>query len=86
MITLTCRNHTNLRWLAKAIAVNDDGSYNGRRNIFFVGVPCDGPLRHSVVIHGENGDVSIAQECPCSPRDLTFADDTQRALWQSEQG
>jgi len=34
-INLTCKNHRELRWNAKSIAVNSDGSYNGTRSIFF---------------------------------------------------
>lgn len=34
-IHLKCRNHPELRWNCKSIAVNPDGSYNSQRNIFY---------------------------------------------------
>lgn len=46
MAKLTCKNHPNLRWLTKTIATNEDGSYNGTRNIFYESWPhpeCDCP-------------------------------------------
>jgi hypothetical protein len=36
-IQLKCKNHPEtMRWRAKSIAVNKDGSYNGTRNIFYL--------------------------------------------------
>lgn len=67
-IALTCKNHPHLRWTAKSIAVNRDGSYNGRRNIFF---------DDCMIIDGK-----IQRECDCPPSMLTFADDSQRTLWE----
>jgi hypothetical protein len=67
-ITLTCKNHRNLRWHCKEVAVNGDGSYNGSRNIFF-----DGSTTSTGVMLHREADGSISKECPCPPSDLTFA-------------
>lgn len=39
MAILTCKNHPNLRWSCKDIAVSESGTYNGTRSIFFNGEP-----------------------------------------------
>lgn len=36
MVYLTCKNHTDLRWLCKEIAYTPGLGYNGCRNIFHV--------------------------------------------------
>lgn len=74
MRTLTCIHHPNLRWLTKGIACNANGSYNGARNIFFVGQPVEGPLRHSTY---NPKDGTLVSECLCPPSDLRFAPDDQ---------
>ena len=61
---LTCKNHPNLRWQCKSIAVNPDGSYNGARNIFYLGR--EDPSR-------QLGYACDLPECPCPASDLTFA-------------
>lgn len=64
-MTLTCKNHPNLRWSCKDIAwtVREDGSgyYNGSRNLFFIGAV--DPTREGGINH-------YAAECPCPGRDL----------------
>lgn len=64
-IHLTCKNHPNLRWQVKSVAVNPDGSYNGLRNIFYNG----------------DVNTGTGLECPCSATDLTFADENERQRW-----
>lgn len=76
MRTLTCLHHPNLRWYTKPEACNPDGSYNGARNIFFVGQPVEGPLKHAQYDPKTN---TLATECACSPSDLRFAPDDQGA-------
>lgn len=68
-IKLKCKKHPKLRWNCKSIAVNSDGSYNGRRNIFFRG-------------HVERR--GVIDECVCSASDLTFANDTERDKWAED--
>jgi hypothetical protein len=67
-IILTCRNHTNLRWQCKSIAVSGDGSYNGERNIFYNGA--------------EDGSYPV--ECSCSPKLLTFATVQDKTNWEAD--
>ena len=76
MSILTCKNHLNLRWSCKEIAVNKDGSYNGTRNIFFKGEPTGEGMYNDLSglncsIFREDG--TIVEECNCSSKDLTFA-------------
>ena len=79
-VILTCRNHPELRWSTKEIAVSN-GTYNGCRNIFFNGVPtgegmyADGSgLNCSRVIRDAEGNVTgIAEECSCPASDLIVA-------------
>lgn len=58
-IALTCKNHPNLRWSCKEIAVKDDpkpgepARYNGSRSIFFTS--------------------KSEEECPCMTEDLVIA-------------
>lgn len=56
-ISLTCKNHPELRWSCKSIATSANGGYNGSRHIFFLG----------------SADDKFAAECPCHPRDLILA-------------
>lgn len=72
MRTLTCIAHPDLRWLCKNEGVNSDGSYNGRRNIFFVGGLVEGPLQHS---RYDSKTGTVHHECACPPSDLRFAPD-----------
>jgi hypothetical protein len=62
-VTLTCKNHPDLRWSCKEIAVNRQGQYNGARSIFY-----NGRLRTD----GGKG-YEYVTECPCPPTDLIFA-------------
>lgn len=72
-INLKCKNHPELRWNCKFIAVNEDGSYNGQRNIFFKG--------H--VNHGKiDPDGNRIGECTCPASDLTFANDKEKEGWR----
>lgn len=61
-VTLTCKNHPDLRWQCKSIAANKDGSYNGARHIFFNGLHKEG-----------HHDLTHVTECSCPPSDLTWA-------------
>lgn len=84
-VILTCKNHPRLRWSCKECAVNQDGSYNGSRSIFFNGVPSgrgmyqDGSGLHCTKIvesrdaEGKITDMQLVEECTCGPGDLTFA-------------
>ena len=54
-VSLTCKNHPELRWSCKSIAWNDVGGYNHERNIFFFGTV--------------NGGASV-KECTCPASDL----------------
>lgn len=67
MRTLTCIHHPKLRWLCKNEGVNKDGSYNGNRNIHFMGEvdPTIGYTRLT--------KEGIVDECDCPPSDLRFA-------------
>lgn len=76
MRTLTCLHHPNLRWLTKQEACSPIGQYTGARNIFFVGQPVDGPLKHSAY---NPKDGTLVHECACSPSDLRFAPDDEGA-------
>ena len=35
-VTLTCKNHPELRWQCKSIATSPNGGYNGSRHIFYL--------------------------------------------------
>lgn len=70
-VSLTCKNHPELRWSTKEIAVNSDGSYNGDRNIFF-----NGRITDPVVFYSDMSGVKCEQdtpECSCDASMLTFA-------------
>ena len=65
--TLVCRNHPNLQWTCKAIAVDTDGRYNHSRNLFFsseTGTECNCDASYLVAIdqynHEDDADRSIA--------------------------
>lgn len=68
MVTLTCKNHPNLRWNTKDIAVNKDGSYNGNRRLFFKG---NGVDRVRVC----PDTLNYLDECSCSASYLTRVED-----------
>lgn len=57
-LTLTCKNHPELRWTCKSIAFSPGYGYNGQRHIFF---------------QGKKGQEVAAAECPCAPTDLILA-------------
>lgn len=73
-VSLTCRNHPDLRWSCKRIAVRDDPTpgapalYNSRRSIFFFG-------RSTGALFGDGSGpmCTPAIECDCSPDDLIIA-------------
>lgn len=88
-VILTCKNHTNLRWTTKEIAVTD-GKYNGMRSLFFVGEPTldvnGNPQMHSdgsglicndtIPIRNESGSVvnyRVVPECKCKADCLMLA-------------
>ena len=68
-VVLTCKNHPELRWSTKEIAVCN-GKYTGARNIFFMGKTYTPPRFHSDMsgVECEN-----AYECSCSSGDLEVA-------------
>lgn len=67
MTTLVCRNHPNLQWTCKSIAVDTDGRYNNTRNLFFsreTGTECTCDTSYLVALdqynHEDDADRSIA--------------------------
>lgn len=66
-VTLTCKNHPDLRWSCKEIAFDEGYGYNGMRNIFFNGD----------VKTGEMGELTEnftwSGECKCPATDLVRA-------------
>lgn len=84
MAILTCRNHPNLRWSCKDIAISD-GGYNGSRSLFFTGEPSGKGMYHDgsgldctthFAEHDGEGKVTgyrIVHECSCSAADLILA-------------
>lgn len=70
-VSLTCKNHPNLRWSCKSIATSEHGGYNGCRNIFFDGDITD--LGRNIFDPGK--------ECKCPPSDLVLAPDE---VWDDE--
>ena len=76
---LTCKNHPNLRWSCKSIAVNTleegvTGVYNGCRNIFFCGEITDPP---SLYADQSGVETNPAAECTCPSKDLMIAPETK---------
>jgi hypothetical protein len=73
-VILTCKNHPNLRWSTKEIAITD-GRYNGQRHIFFLGEPSgkgmlsDGSGLDCV----DMKDGVIIRECSCPSVELIIA-------------
>ena len=78
MARLTCKNHPDLRWYCKDIAITN-GGYNGTRNLFFQGMrtletatgdgsykPCDWFYIDA------NGVGRSVHECDCSAEDLVL--------------
>jgi hypothetical protein len=79
--TLTCENHTHLRWSCKVQAISYDkdgnGRYNGSRNIFFKGQYA--PEQSG---YGWDGCHKIVngvpiQECACSSSKLILLSEQQ---------
>lgn len=66
-VTLTCKNHPNLRWSCKSIAYSPGVGYNGQRHIFFMG-SADAPW--DVVKDGK-----VIAECACPSTELVLAPD-----------
>lgn len=83
-VILTCKNHPELRWSTKEIAVSN-GTYNGARHIFFLGTPSgkgmhqDGSgldctsFKEVKDLEGKVAGYTAFTECECSPRDLIVA-------------
>ncbi len=73
-VILTCKNHPNLRWSCKEIAVTN-GRYNGSRNIFFNGAPSgEGMYSDGSGLHcTEVVDGQYVRECTCPGSDLVVA-------------
>lgn len=76
---LTCKNHPNLRWSTKEIAVSN-GTYNGMRNIFFNGVPTgegmypdNSGLECTTHLKRADGGLDWVAECACPSSDLMVA-------------
>ena len=76
-VSLTCKNHPDLRWSAKEIAVNSDGTYNGSRSIFFVGRLMTYEDGSPILLSDKSGldctrydESGPVAECKCSARDL----------------
>lgn len=63
MVELKCKNHPDLRWNTKDVAVNKDGSYNGARRLFFKG---NGVDRVRVCFD----TLRYLDECSCPASDL----------------
>lgn len=78
MSILTCKNHPNLRWSTKTIAITD-GRYNGSRSIFFGGEPTthgmyqDGSGLDCSTYFNNNGNPRVIFECDCPARELILA-------------
>lgn len=70
-ITLTCRNHPDLRWCCKSIAFTPGHGYNGSRNIFFHGL--------KNLFEGEHPDAPVT-ECKCEGKYLVLAPEDPWAL------
>jgi hypothetical protein len=78
-ISMTCKHHPELRWSAKSIAVNNDGSYNGCRSIMFGGIIED----KTSPFHSDMSGVACTRvgsppECRCSPKDLIFSPEDKK--------
>lgn len=73
-VILTCRQHPQLRWSTKEVAVTE-GKYNGARSIFFLGTPSgrgmhfDGSGLDCTRL--KEGELFV--ECECPPTDLIVA-------------
>lgn len=72
-VSLTCKNHPNLRWSCKEIAVNANGTYNGARNIFF-----NGEYAGELYSDKSGSKCNPAIECDCPPNCLTFAPEDEQ--------
>jgi|TARA_R100000789_G_C2929964_1_gene128890 hypothetical protein len=76
-VILTCKNHPNLRWSCKEIAFDDEGGYNGSRNIMYKGVPNEQGM------YGDSSGLSctvvkdgkMIEECKCPIKDLIRAEE-----------
>ena len=66
-VSITCKNHPELRWSCKDVAWNFPG-YNGSRGIFFSG-------RYTGKLHsdGSGAECEPADECSCPVSDLRTA-------------
>lgn len=72
-VILTCKNHPDLRWSCKEIAVTN-GQYNGSRNIFFLGTPNGkGMYSDGSGLHCTTFTDKPIYECDCSSRELIVA-------------
>lgn len=70
---LTCRNHPDLRWSCKTIAVTganpgDPADYTGERRLFF-----DGRATGGMHPSGVGVQTAFAPECACPTGDLIIA-------------
>ena len=76
-VSITCKNHPNLRWSCKSIAWS--GGYNGSRTIFFNGI-YTGKLfsdKSGSVCSMTNDDGTSVQECDCKSDQLILAPEDQ---------
>lgn len=75
-VTLTCKNHPNLRWSCKSLAFSPGHGYNGARSIFFHGALSDaqeGAADPSLIAASIRHPDAPVHECPCPPSDLILA-------------
>ena len=78
---LTCKNHPQLRWSVKDIAIGgvnpgEPALYNGSRNICFCGTPSGKDMYYDgsgldCLTYVPGG--GIIQECACPSKDLVIA-------------
>jgi hypothetical protein len=79
-VSLTCKNHPDLRWSCKEIAF-EGGSYNGSRSIFFKGIavldeeglPKLYADKSGTMTSGLMADNTAVIECSCPASDLIKA-------------
>lgn len=75
-VTLTCKNHPNLRWTCKSIAFTPGHGYNTQRNIFFHGAidPKNPDADAEQILRDDVGMLTILiEECSCPASDLILA-------------
>lgn len=97
-VTLTCKQHPQLRWSCKSLAYTPGKGYNGARSIFFSGEailnPDGSPKRFAddsgtkcqTFVQEGFENYRVVYECQCPPSDLVLApEDPWSALPLDEQ-